>query len=72
MSSSAGFGGLHDDEEVSLQVGEVTDLSCLFLFSYLLLLLLLGIGLLFEGIQIVVVVALKIVEDVCVIRAWSP
>ena len=71
MSSSAGFGGLHDDEEVSLQVGEVTDLSCLFLFSYLLLLLLLllGIGLLFEGIQIVVVVALKIVEDVCVIRA---
>lgn len=71
MSSSAGFGGLHDDEEVSLQVGEVTDLSCLFLFSYLLLLLL-GIGLLFEGIQIVVVVALKIVEDVCVIRAWSP
>lgn len=71
MSSSAGFGGMHDDEEVSLQVGEVTDLSCLFLFSYLLLLLL-GIGLLFEGIQIVVVVALKIVEDVCVIRAWSP
>ena len=59
---------MHDDEEVSLQVGEVTDLSCLFLFSYLLLLLL-GIGLLFEGIQIVVVVALKIVEDVCVIRA---
>ncbi len=67
MSSS--FGGLHDDEEVSLQVGEVTDLSYLFLFSYLLLLLLLGIGVLFEGIQIVVVVALKIVEDVCVIRA---
>ena len=70
MSSSAGFGGMHD-EEVSLQVGEVTDLPCLFLFSYLLLLSL-GIGLLFVGIQIVVVVALKIVEDVCVIRAWSP
>ena len=51
------------DEEVSLQVGEVTDLSCLFLFSYLLLLLL-GIGLLFVGIQIVVVVVLKIVEEV--------
>jgi len=27
LSSSAGLGGLHDDEEVSLQVEEVTGLS---------------------------------------------